>query len=187
LVAPLSFDLLEGLMANITREERLRREAVAREEADRRLNDAKADPNATAWEVQGLSNQAALDDLNARDERRPDWRPSTLVNIETQEPAPDNRGIPGDLGKAVNIMAQQAVVVETDPSKLAQGPLEIVDPKAPAPEGTKVRLLKGYQPPAEKEGDPLPPKRMPGEVIGLPASESKRLLKRGVVRRLEDE
>jgi hypothetical protein len=175
-------------MVGLTREQRAARDAERNQQAGEqrdRLNEAKADPNATPWSIAGISEQQRLDERNARDERHPDWRPSTLLNIDTQEPAPDLRGIPGDQAKALNIMAQAPVAVQTDPNKLAAGPPEIVNPAAPAQSGTRVRLLRGYQPPADKEGDVLPPKRVPGEVIGVPPDEAQRLNKLGVARTLD--
>jgi hypothetical protein len=76
-------------VANISREERLRRQA-----------DAKQGEQFGGAAYEGM--QAQVDELNRIDERRPDWRPATIVNHDTQETAPDDRVFAGDEGRAVN-------------------------------------------------------------------------------------
>lgn len=167
-------------MARPTNEERDRRAA----ERDRAENEAKqtTEFGGSAY----LRQQHQLDDLNAIDERKPNWRPSSIVNIDTQEPAPDDRQFAGDEGKALNQMVGRVAITEnTDPQPAvtrANNPVVVPSlHNLPAGEGEEVQLLRGYQP-DEGQGATQGIKRQKGEVLRLPAKEARKLVNLGAAK-----
>src|SRR5215213_183890 len=157
-------------MANISREERLRRNDAARQQAKE-----GSEFGGTAYA--GLQEQ--VDQLNEIDERRPDWRPATIVNHETQEPAPDNRQFAGDEGKALNQMVGRVAITENrDPqpavTRANNPPVVPSLHNLPAGEGEEVQLLRGYQP-DDGQGANQGIKRQRGEILRLPAKEARKL------------
>lgn len=160
-------------MARPTNDERARRAAEAKQSGD-----------FAGAAYAKLQDQ--LDDLNAMDERKPDWRPSTIVDINTQEPAPDNRQPPGDLGRAVNQMTGRAAVIENhDPlphvTRANNPPVVPSLHNLPAGEGDEIQLLRGYQP-DEGQGGAQGVKRVKGEVIRVQGREAKRLVNLGIAK-----
>jgi hypothetical protein len=169
-------------MVGLTREQRAARQsALEAEQARNRSAIEAAKQSGDAFATQAPLAQQQLDQLNAIDERKPNWRPGSILSVETQEPAPDERKFAGDAGKALNQMVGRAAITENnDPQPYltaAQNAAPTVDLHGrPEGTGTQVRLLKGYQEPAAKDGDALPPKRQSGEVIRVPDNEARRLV-----------
>jgi type II secretory pathway pseudopilin PulG len=165
-------------MVGLTREQRAAREAERNRSA---LEAAKQ--SGDVFGTQAPLAQEQQDALNAIDERKPNWRPATVLNLDTGETAPDERRFAGDAGKALNQMVGRAAITENnDPQPYitaAQNAVPTVDlHNRPEGQGTQIRLLKGYQEP----GDPLPPKRQPGEVVRVPDMEARRLVNLNVAK-----
>jgi hypothetical protein len=167
-------------MVGLTREQRAKRTEDARQ---------RAKEGSQFGGVAYVGLQEQVDGLNAIDERRPDWRPATIVDHETQEAAPDNRQFAGDEGKAINQMVGRAAITEnTDPHPhitRANNPPVIPDiHNRPQGEGDEIQLLRGYQP-DEGQGAGQGMKRVPGEVIRVPSREAKRLVNLGAAKFVE--
>lgn len=166
-------------MPNISREERMRQEAQRSEERKQRLDQATTGDNPAGGS--GLL-EADIEDLRKqqteRDERKPEWRPATAAGLDDKGNAYviDERRPPGDVGKAENQMAGRAAITQemrpdaylhTEEARVVQNPHGSLQGQ-----GTEVRLLAGYQP---EEG----PKRLKGELVGLPDREARRLVNLG--------
>ncbi len=133
---------------------------------------------------------------NEVDERLPDRRPGTVVDLDGPEghvAADDVRAPAGDLGKAANQMDGRVFITENAdplPMRTARETMPAVASPygafqgAPASGGMEVQLLRGYQP--GNDDGPQGPKRVPGEVLSLPAKEAKRLINMGAARFPED-
>lgn len=169
-------------MVGLTREQRAAREADRNRDAIE-AGKQSGDPFATVAPMA----QEQLDQLNAVDERKPNWRPATLLNADTGEVAPDERRFAGDEGRALNQMAGRAAITENADPQPHITMRENAPPTAdlhnrPQGTGDELRLLRGYQEPAANEGDPLPPKRQAGEIVRVPGSEAKRLVNLGIAK-----
>jgi len=169
-------------MVGLTREQRQQRNDAARQQA-------KEGSEFGGTTYAGLQEQ--VDQLNEIDERRPDWRPATIVSHETQEPAPDNRRFAGDEGKALNQMVGRVAITEnTDPHPsitLANNPPVVPDlHNRPQGEGDEIQLLRGYQP-DDGQGASQGTKRVQGEVIRVQSREAKRLVNLGVAKFTEND
>lgn len=168
-------------MANLTREERQRRNEAARQEA-------KQGNEFGGATYVGLQDQ--VDQLNAIDERRPEWRPSTIIDHNEQTPAPDDRQFAGDVGKSLNQMVGRTAITEnTDPHPhitAANNPPIVPDlHNLPTGQGDEIQLLRGYVP-ADAEmvaGQGI--KRQAGEVLRLPAKEARKLVNMGAAKFME--
>jgi hypothetical protein len=163
-------------MVGLTREQRAAREAEKNRNAVEAAKQS-GEPFATV----APTVQEQIDQQNAIDERKPNWRPATLVNADTGETALDERRFAGDEGRALNQMVGRAAITEnTDPQPHITRALNApptVDPfNRPPGEGDEIKLLRGYQ---QTEGEP---KRQAGEVIRVPGKEAKRLVNLGVAR-----
>lgn len=165
-------------MANISREERLRREAERSQERKERLDEATTGEGPIGFALL----EADIKDINeqqaARDERRPEWRPATVAGYDDHGNAlvRDERRPPGDIGKAQNAMTGRAAIAQEmrpDAYLYNDEGRSVQNPHGPMQgQGTEVRLLNGYQP---EEG----PKRLKGELVGLPDREARRLVNIG--------
>jgi hypothetical protein len=162
-------------VANISREERLRRQA-----------DAKQGEQFGGAAYEGM--QAQVDELNRIDERRPDWRPATIVNHDTQEMAPDDRGFAGDVGKAANLMVGRAWITENHdplPGVTAAENLPVTQNVHGAYDGgsgEEIQLLRGYVPADAELVNGQAVKRQRGEVLRLPSKEAKKLVNAGAAK-----
>jgi hypothetical protein len=164
-------------MANITREERIRRQ-----------EEAKRGSEFAGPSYEGV--QETLDRINAFDERAPDRRPATVLSIDTDPVtvAEDNRQFAGDQGKALNQMVGRAAITENhDPMPsvtLANNPPPVANPVgAYAGEGDEVQLLRGYVPADAQVGaDGQATKRLKGEILRLPSKEAKKLVNIGAAK-----
>jgi hypothetical protein len=165
-------------MANISREERLRREAERSEERKQRLDEATTGDAPTGSALLEADIEDQREQQAARDERRPEWRPATLAGYDDKGNAlvRDERRPPGDVGKALNQMAGRAAITQemrADAYLFTEEARVVQNPHGPMQgQGTEVRLLNGYQP---EEG----PKRLKGELVGLPDREARRLVNIG--------
>ena len=166
-------------MANISREERMRREAERFEERKQRLDEATTgDPPAGGSSLLEADIEDQREQVAARDERRPEWRPATVAGFDDKGNAYviDERRPPGDVGKAQNQMAGRAAVTQEmrpDAYLYTEEARVVQNPHGPLlGQGTEVRLLNGYQP---EEG----PKRLKGELVSLPDKEARRLVNIG--------
>jgi hypothetical protein len=149
--------------------------------------DAGLEPR--GFEAIAQTTQDSIEALNAADERAPDRRPATPVNVMADpiEVAPDNRQQAGDMGRALNQMVGRAAITENhDPlaGLTAARTVPAIANPAGAFEaergGTEVKLLRGYQPEDENSrlhGQGI--KRMPGEILTLPDKEARRLIRLG--------
>lgn len=160
-------------MVGLTREQRAQRQAEAKQSED--FGGAS---------YVGLQDQ--VDAVNEIDERAPDRRPATIVDLQTQETAPDNRQFAGDMGKALNQMAGRAAITEnTDPHPgitAAENPPTVPNLNGlSAGEGEEIRLLRGYQP-DDGQGSGQGIKRQAGEVMRVPSKEAKRLVNMGAAK-----
>lgn len=167
-------------MANISREERTRRE----QERAQAETEAKRSAEFGGGAYVRLEQQ--FEDEQALTEYKPDWRPGTVVDLNTQEPAPDNRQFAGDTGRALNQMVGRAAIVENhDPQPhitRANNPPPVPNLHGlPAGEGDEVQLLRGYQP-DEGQGEAQGIKRAKGEVLRVPTREARRLVNLGVAK-----
>jgi hypothetical protein len=192
-------------MANITKEERERRER------DRQAQEARTDQGGTSdtdrkrqegklgtnFGGPAYANiQDELEQRNAIDERLEDRRPGTLKDNESGEAFEDNRRFAGDLGKAANQMIGRAFITEnasphpgldnpyTDVGGVAYPNLQ--DPRT-YQDGDEVVLQRNYQPPPEKEGGPLPERLMAGSITRLPRKEAKKLVNLGAAKFTEED
>jgi hypothetical protein len=82
----------ETTMVGLTREQRAARDA------ERNNNSRLRSGRAIRSRPSGIACRSRSTQLNAIDERKPDWRPATLVNVDTQETAPDNAALPATRG-----------------------------------------------------------------------------------------
>lgn len=167
-------------MANLTREQRAERERQRHEQLDEvKQGDPGSGPGqASAFLQLNIQAQHDIDRRNEFDERAPDRRPATVVDVTNPDEvvlAEDNRQFAGDVGKALNQMVGRVAVTEnTEPTRepLPAG----ANPRAPAvplggsDDGDEVVLLKGYQP------NETAPKLQAGRVVRLPAREARRLV-----------
>jgi hypothetical protein len=176
---------MEMDMANITREERQRREAESKRDADRKLAYDEAMSRGDAFGMAAVTSQETVDLQNELDERLPDRRPATLVNVDTQEQAPDNRTFAGDAAKAVNQMAARAAITwNADP---LPGPNQARPkslPDMPGEGEEDVLLTKGYQP-GDGKGAPAGDKMAPGHIVRVPRAEARRLINVGAAKFVE--
>lgn len=169
-------------MANISREERLRREAERSEERKQRLDEATSGEGPIGFALLEADTKDLNEQQAARDERRPEWRPATVAGYDDHGNAlvRDERRPPGDVGKAQNAMTGRAAIAQEmrpDAYLFANDARQVQNPHGPMQgqgeaAGTEVRLLNGYQP---EEG----PKRLKGELVGLPDREARRLVNIG--------
>lgn len=173
-------------MAGLTRDQRAQRDA----EQLRQEREAGAEAKRTdqfGGNAYGLLQQQ-VDRTNAIDERAPDRRPATIVNHDTQEPAPDNRQFAGDVGKSLNQMVGRVAITEND------NPQPYLRPQSAVPdvhgrsqgEGELVRLSRGYQP-DEGQGGNQGIKRVAGEELRLPMKEAKRLVNLGAAKFVDED
>jgi hypothetical protein len=187
-------------MANISKEERERRQQKAEEATVDKGGDSPSDvarQKAKLGENFGGTAYADLDAtqerLNELDERLEDRRPGTLKDRETGEAFEDNRQFAGDLGKAANQMIGRAFITENaSPHPYIDNPGPVAwpnpqDPKAVQAEGEEVLVLRGYQPHPEKAGDPLPEKIQAGTVTRLSRKEARKLVNIGAAKFTEEE
>jgi hypothetical protein len=187
-------------MANITKEERERRQREAQEARVDEGGDRPADKarqQAKLGEQFGGTAYADLDDAQARlneiDERLEDRRPGTLKDRDSGEAFEDNRQFAGDLGKASNQMIGRTFITENPsphPYIDNPGPVawpNVQDPKMANQEGEEVLVLRGYQPHPAKEGDPLPEKIQAGTVTRLSRKEARKLVNIGAAKFTEEE
>lgn len=160
-------------MVGLTREQRAERDLQRKQELD---EIKQGDPGSGGAFLQAnVQAQHEIEDRNDRDERAPDRRPATVVDVRNPDEvvmAEDNRQTPGDLGKALNQMVGRVAIAER--TKLEIEPLPAgANPRAPAVpaaqgEGDEVLLLKGYQP---EEGEKL----RAGTIARVPSREARRL------------
>jgi hypothetical protein len=159
----------------MSKEERERREA-----SKRAFDEAKE--RGDSFALAPLKEQQNLDEVNAIDERMPNRRPSTIVNVDTQEPAPDERQFAGDEAKALNEMTGRAA--QTWNMEPAPGP-EAVLPKSleqpPSDSEEDVLLLRGYQP-GGAGGGPSGDKAKPGNIVRVSRAEARRLINSGAAK-----
>lgn len=160
-------------MPNISREERLRREAERNQETKRRQDEARSGPDG-GFALVEAETERQREEAAARDERKPEWRPATVSGFDEKGnvTVTDERRPPGDAAKAINQMAGRAAIAQE------MRPDAYLHSTAPAPssspegEGTEILLLNGYQ---QAEGV----KRQKGEVIRVPDKEARRLVNIG--------
>jgi hypothetical protein len=175
---------MEMDMANITREERQRREAEAesKRDADRKRAYDEALARGDSFGMAAVTSQETVDLQNELDERLPDRRPATLVNVDTQEQAPDNRAFAGDEARALNQMAGRAAQTwNADP---LPGPAQARPdslPDAPGEGEEDVLLTKGYQP-GDGKGAPKGDKMAPGHIVRVARAEARRLINAGAAK-----
>jgi hypothetical protein len=165
-------------MANISREERMRREAERSEERKQRLDAATTGDAANGSALLEADIADQREQVAARDERKPEWRPATVAGYDDKGNAfvVDERRPPGDVGKAQNQMTGRAAIAQEmrpDAYLFTEEARVVQNPNGPLQgQGTEVRLLNGYQP---EEGL----KRLKGEVVSLPDREARRLVNIG--------
>jgi hypothetical protein len=165
-------------MANISREERMRRESERSEERKQRLDQATTGDAQTGSALLEADIEDQREQRAARDERRPEWRPATLAGYDDKGNAfvIDERLPPGDVGKATNQMTGRAAIAQEmrpDAYLHNEDGRTVQNPHGPLQgQGTEVRLLNGYQP---ETG----PKRLKGELVSLPDREARRLVNLG--------
>jgi hypothetical protein len=190
-------------MANISKEERERRQREAQEARVAQTGDDGTSPaekarlEAKRGEQFGGTAYADLDAtqerLNELDERLEDRRPGTTKDRDTGEAFEDNRQFAGDLGKAANQMIGRAFITENpSPHPYIDHPGPVAwpnpqDPKAVSGEGEEVLVLRGYQPPAARDGDPLPEKIQPGTVTRLDRKAARKLVNIGAAKFTEED